>query len=296
MQFFALVDAARKGELPIRAPYELFGAVVQQCLSVIASDGGRFARTADLCQILSHKPYLNREAVDAILAELATNGYLQRHGFKNRYGADEPLHQLVDYQMIYGNFAAGSQTVDVYHGSKCLGEVPAINLLRIHGGAIVRFAGKCWRVQKRSREKILLHPAKSGTGAMDFTYASGGIHTDAFVADRLWQLLHAIEFEGNLFTASMRKAVIELREQVRRCCSPNQIPYSRSLEGIRYFTFAGYLVNKAVGLISTKPGFQASDLSLLVSSPIDWSTIPTDPAAYHAVFHLLFEPSSEQSI
>lgn len=40
LRFIALVDAAKKGELPIRSPYELFGAIGQQCLSVIASDGG----------------------------------------------------------------------------------------------------------------------------------------------------------------------------------------------------------------------------------------------------------------
>jgi len=296
LQFSALVDSGRKCELPIRAPYELFGAVAQQCLSVIASDGGRFTRVRDLCQIVKHKPYLTREAVDTVLAQLATNGYLQRHGFKNQYGAEEALHQLVDYRMIYGNFAAGSQTVDVYHGSKRLGEVPAVNLLRIHGGAAVRFAGKRWQVQKATREKILLRPARSASAAVDFAYASGGTHTDAFIADRLWQLLHAKEFDDSLLTVSLRKAVVESRDRLLGCCTHTQIPYVRSSDGIRYFTFAGYLVNKAMGLISTKPGFQADDLWLLVSSPIDWSAIPTDPAAYDSVFHLLFEPSSEQSI
>ena len=80
----------------------------QQCLSAIASDGGRFTRIADLCAFFKHQPHLGRTAVEEILGELAANGYLQRHGFKNQYGADERLHQLVDYRMIYGNFSAGS--------------------------------------------------------------------------------------------------------------------------------------------------------------------------------------------
>ena len=296
MRFAALVTAARNGELPIRAPYELFGAAAQQCLSIIASDGGRFTRVADLCRVTSHKPYLDRETMDVVLAELATNGHLQRHGFKNQYGAEEALHQLVDYQMIYGNFGTGSQTVEVYHGSKCLGEVPAGNLLRVHRGAIVRFAGKCWRVQKASRDKILLQTTKFGSGAIDFSYASGCVHADAFVADRLWQLLHDPEFDDAIFAASLRSSVVESRDQLRRFCTRDQIPYVRSIEGIRYFTFAGYLVNKAIGLISAKPGYQADDISLLVSSPIDWPTIPAVPADYQAVFHLLYEPSSEQSV
>ena len=294
--FAALVDAARKGELPVRAPFELFGAVAQQCLSVVASDGGRFTRIAELCELMDYRAYLDREAVESVLAELAANGYLQRHGFKNQYGAEEALHQLVDYQMIYGNFGAGSQTVDVYHSSKHLGDVPAVNLLRIHAGDTVRFAGKSWRVQKASRDRLLLQPAKASHGTVDFTYASGVIHADAFVANRLWQLLHEPGFSADLFALPVRKGVAEMKEQLTKCCSHGQIPFSRGSDGIRYFTFAGYLVNKAIGLIANKPGFQADDLVLQVSSPIDWPTIPSNPAAYQSVFHLLFEPSSEQSI
>lgn len=296
VRFAALVDAARQGELPIRSPYELFGAVAQQCLSIIASNGGRFTRIADLCHLTDHKPYLDRQAIEAVLAELAANGYLQHHGFKNQYGAEEPLHQLVDYQMIYGNFGAGSHSVDVYHGSKRLGEVPSTNLLRVHSGTAVRFAGKCWRVQKASRDKVQLQPAKSGSGAIDFTYASGAPRTDPSVADRMWQLLHAPEFDETVFTTSLGKAVVDLREQLRRQCAVDQMPYVRSTAGIRYYTFAGYLVNKAVGLFSGKAGFQADDFSLLVPSPVEWAVVPTDPFGYHAFFDLLFEPNSEQSV
>lgn len=295
LRFASLVDAARKGELPRRRPYELYGAVAQQVLSVIASDGGRFTRVAELCRIVRHKPHLDRSTVESILAQLAANGYLQAHGFKHQYGAEEPLHKLVDFQMIYGNFPAGSQTVDVYHGGKRLGDVPAINLLRIHPCSEVRFAGKCWRVQKASREKILLQPARPGH-AMDFAYASGGVQTDSFVANRVWEMLHADEFPEELFESSLRRAVVEARVRLRAACASNQIPYIRAADGIRYFTFAGYLVNKALGLTSRKARFKATDASLLVPSPIDWATIQPEPAAYEDVFPLLFEPSSDQSL
>lgn len=295
LRFASLVDAASKGELPRRRPYELYGAGAQQMLSVIASDGGRFTRVADLCQLVRHKPHLDRPTVESILAQLAANGYLQPHGFKNQYGAEEPLHELVDFQMIYGNFGAGSQTVDLYHGAKRLGDVRATNLLRIHRGSEVRFAGKCWRVQKASREKILLEPARPGH-AMDFTYASGGVGTDTFVANRVWQLLHAEEFPEDLFALSLRRSVGEARIRLRAACAITQIPYVRSADGIRYFTFAGYVVNKAIGLISRKASFKAGEASLLVPSPIDWAKIPSEPTAYDGVFPSLFEASSEQSL
>jgi ATP-dependent Lhr-like helicase len=56
------------------------------------------------------------------------------------------------------------------------------------------------------------------------------------------------------------------------------------------------LVNKAVGLISRKASFKAGDASLLVPSPIDWATVPAEPAAYEGVFPLPFQASSEQSL
>jgi ATP-dependent Lhr-like helicase len=87
----------------------------------------------------------------------------------------------------------------------------------------------------------------------------------------------------------------EARARLRAACAINQIPYVQSADGIRYFTFAGYLINKAVGLISRKARFKATDGSLLVPSPIDWATIPSEPTAYEDVFPSLFEASSEQS-
>jgi ATP-dependent helicase Lhr and Lhr-like helicase len=117
-----------------------------------------------------------------------------------------------------------------------------------------------------------------------------------FVANRLWQLLHAPEFPNELFAQSLSTRIIEVRDLVSRGSTAEQIPFTRSVEGIRYFTFAGQLVNKAIGLITRKPSFQADDLSLLVSSPVDWTTVPGDPDAYRDIFTTLFAPSSEQSL
>jgi ATP-dependent Lhr-like helicase len=296
LRFAALADAASKGELPVRSPYDLFGAVGQQCLSVIASEGGRFMRVADLCKLVTHHPYLSRDTIDSILADLAANNFLQRHAYKNRYGAEESLHRLVDTSLIYGNFGMGSQTVDIFHGVKRLGDVPAFNLMRIRKGISVRFAGKCWRVKQISRAGITLEPFRDTAEAVDFSYAGNEIHTDVFVADRIWKMLHSVEFPENLFAGELKQQITNFRDTLRNSCSAEQIPYQRSANGIRYFTFGGYLVNKALGLISGKPDFKSDDFSLLVPSPIEWASIPTRPADYEKIFHLLFLPSLEQSI
>lgn len=179
LEFMALLDAARKRELPIQAPFELFGAVAQQALSIIASDNGRFTRIADLCKSFEHRAYLDRTTVEQVLAELANKDYLQRHGFKNQYGAGENLHALVDYRMIYGNFGAGSQTIQIRHGSKVMGDIPTINLLRIQAGSLIRFAGRYWQVRNITNEHILVEPTSQRGKAVDFIYPGGA-----------WALMH----------------------------------------------------------------------------------------------------------
>lgn len=296
IRFAALLDAASKGELPVCEPYELFGAVGQQCLSIIASDHGRFTRIADLCNLFQHKPYLQREVVESILAELASSGFLQRHGYKNRYGADEEVHRLVDMKMIYGNFGIGSQTVDLFHGAKRLGEVPAINLLRIRGSVAVRFAGKNWRVKRVSREGIHLETCKGRAEAVEFSYGGSGITSTPYITDRMWAFIHTEGAVQDQFSTVLSETVRTFISSLCKSCDFPQIPFSRAAEGIRYYTFGGYIVNRAIGLFSGKPEFKADDVSLLVPSPVDWSSIPENPGEYEEFFHLLFESSSAQSI
>jgi len=92
--------------------------------------------------------------------------------------------------MIYGNFGAGSDLIAVYYKSKLLGEVPAINLIRTGSGAVMRFAGKNWVVQRASRDGVTVLPASTGRGALDFVYPGKGPPTDAFLPNRMWQLLY----------------------------------------------------------------------------------------------------------
>lgn len=295
IRFLALIQAARASELPIRRPFDLYGSVAQQCLSVIASDGGRFTRIADLCAFFKHQPHLGRTDVEEILGELAANGYLQRHGFKNQYGADERLHQLVDYRMIYGNFSAGSDSITVHYKSKLLGEVPAINLLRAGSGAVVRFAGKNWVVQRASRDGIMVLPASSARGAVDFVYPGKGPPTDAFLPNRMWQLLYESELPTDTLSRDLVEHVSALRDYLRGHCTHRQIPCFGRDGGTLYFTFAGYLVNKAIGL-STGKDFKADELTLWASAPVVWANIGDSPEAYEACFPSLFEVSSDLSI
>lgn len=296
LRFAVLLDAASKGELPIYKPFELFGAVGQQCLSAIASDDGRFTRVADLCEYLKHRSYLQREVVNSILTELVSSGFLQRHGYKNCYGASEELHRMVDMRLIYGNFGVSSQTVDLFHGAKRLGEVPSFNLLRIRCGVTVRFNGRNWRITSVSPNGIHLEACKSGTAVTELSYVGGEVSSDPYVSDRMWTFIHTVDAIDQQFTKALSRKMRDFVSAIRMECSKDQIPFVRSQEGIRYYTFGGYIVNRAAALYMGKPEFKADDYSLLVPSQIDWSSLPTNPTEFEGVFHLLFESTSAQSI
>lgn len=271
-------------------------AIGQQCLSIIASDNGRFTRIADLCTLFELHNYIQRHLVESICAELGNNNYLQKHGFKNQYGADNNLYRLVDYRLIYGNFGSGSRTVEIRYGSKVLGEVPADNLLRLRKGVLVRFSAKIWRINKISMEAINVEPTQVKGSIIDFTYSGGGIDSDAFICNRMWQLIYSKKLPVDILCLRLQKVIEQTVNSLRRVCSYEQVPYNRQLGGIRYFTFAGYLVNKAIALITNQLDYKADDISLLVNLPINWQSIPINPEAYEPIFHLLFEVSSQQSI
>jgi ATP-dependent Lhr-like helicase len=296
LRFGALIDAGRKGELSSKYPYELYGAIAQQCLSIIASNGGRFTRIADLMTQFVNHSHIDRKTVELILSELAKNEYLQPHGFKNQYGGAEKLYELVDYRLIYGNFPLGSQTVNVCYEAKLLGEVPAINIIRIKSGDSLRFAGQCWFVKKVSRECFSLTPARSGKETASFIYMTSGIRTDAFVANRMWELIHSKVFVDDIYESKLRNLISAYREQIQSICASDQVPFVNFPDGYKYYTFAGHLVNKAIGLIAQKPGYQADDISVSALTPIDWTNIAENPADFHTIYSYLFESSSEQTI
>ncbi len=109
-------------------------------------------------------------------------------------------------------------------------------------------------------------------------------------------MIHSEDVRMDVFAKNLQPRVFSLIDKIKQVSSENQIPYKRNAEGIIYYTFAGYLVNRAIGLFARMPEFKAEDLTLHVPSPIDWSSIPNHPLDYGDIFHLIFETSSKQSL
>lgn len=292
----AIIDSARAGALATRAPYRLFGAAAQQFLSVIASEGGKYTRIADLAESIAHLPHIDRAVAERILSELASRDYLKRHGFKNRYGAAENLYELVDQKLIYGNFPASSSTVDLWHGAKCLGSVPALNLLRVRPGAIVRFHATAWRVIKSSRDGFVLQPARGSRAAIDFTYGGKPQPLDTFIVDRVHQLLLTSPVEIDILHRSLKEQVAQAIQSYRDAVPDTAVPLFQRDGAYTYLTFGGQVVNRAIGILAGLESVVADEWSITVPAPIPWAGLPSTPEALAPIAHLLFEPNGDRTI
>lgn len=305
LRYLALIGAARKGELSSRGTYELFGAIAQQCLSVIAARK-EFVSIKSLLSTFEKVRYLDRPTLELIVNELMDRGYLKRDGIRNMYGPAGELHKLVNAMRIYGNFPVKAQEVKLFHGDKELGDVPLFNFGRTIGlGSYVIFKAEKWKILKITPRDLPqfvdVEPYTGKEECETFQYKGRGIGFETFLNEKMWEMIHGEDFPGNLLVGEeLRETVTDARESVRSMCKIDEIPYcflgGRPKEvKFRYFTFGGKLVNRAVRLI-TDPEGKEGDLWLDVHSRIDWKKLPTNPEDYESIFEKMFRQSPDQSI
>ncbi|AFM28237.1 DEAD/DEAH box helicase [Desulfomonile tiedjei] len=297
LRYLVLVDAARKGNLAQCETFELYGAVAQQCLSIIGSRQ-EYVSVKSLSETFEKLRYVDSATVERILSELARTDYLTSHEFMKQYGPGEGLHKLFKQRRIYGNFPIEAHMVEVRSGTEILGEVPHFSLENIELEDYVRFAANQWKVTNITEEGLELLPAEPppGVETKTFQYAGKGRGFETFLNEAMWGMIHAKEFPDELLEPQMRERMKQAREDAQILCEFNQIPQCPGDPGILYYTFAGRLVNEAVALITQQENYRVGDHWLQVRSPIDWKSIPTDPADYEPVFESMFHPSMDQSI
>jgi ATP-dependent Lhr-like helicase len=296
LKFCVLLESSAKGELPKKEPYELYGAVAQQCLSILASDEGSFIKASLLYDLTTHLSHVSKKEVDVMLNELEQKEYLKKHDFKYRYAAYKNSFQLIDHRMIYGNFSIGSKSVQLNHGAKYLGEVPEVNLLKLKKGSTVRFHGRYWRVTKLSSSLINLEPTNSKKNPVDFTYPGSKGNPDPFILDKVWEMLNSDQSYDRFFDGKTREYFSAILDLVKASIKKSSIPYHRLPNRVRYFTFGGLLVNRAIALYQDHYDFEADNISLTVKSPILWDQLSDQPQDYEMIYPKLFDKYTAQSI
>jgi len=291
LRHIALIDSAQKGELPSQHRYELFGAVAQQCLSVIASRKGKYTSLKELTKLFEHLGYVEEATLKSILDALAKRSFVTKHSFKTAYGAAEALHKLVAEKKIYGNFPEDLQTVKLMHRSTVIGEVHeiAIEAPHVMSGKPFLFAGRKWIFKKKEGDIVHVVPADPEVSGKPLNYVGSTLEFDAFLTDKMWHLIHAREFPYHLLHEDLQAEIEIARKVAQTFFSANEIPY---VEGrtynqnyIRYYTFGGVMVNTAIALLHGEGNAaDITDCWLQLHSPVDWQALPSDPMGYESVF------------
>ena len=295
--FSTLLQLGGDGVMPIAKPQQLWGAVAQQCLSFIQQEEGAFTQISELTAEVSALPHIDRAAVEKILSELASAELLQKHGFQNRYGAADGLWDMEKNKMLFGNFPLSSQTIDLRSGKQLLGSVPRYNLIRLGPGAKVRFASRVWRVQRVDSAAVELEPSTDGKDVFDLAYGgSRASGLDSFHADALHRSLYQLDEATSCMSASTWALIGPLLLRIRECADAGSIPFERSSDVFRHFTFAGQLANKVIANWFGDGALAESDLTITSKEPLDWSQLPVDPNSLRRRVEEVFSPSTRQTV
>lgn len=282
LKFMALVEAGRSGELPHAAPYDLYGSVAQQVLSIVGSKGPHYTRVADLLKVVDHLPYINRGSIEEIVLALIESDFLSAHPYKNQVGPGPEVYNLIDYRLIYGNFPLSASEVAVQHESRTLGTIPAINLRIVKPHDIIRFAHGSWTIQKVGPDGIRVIPNKNPAPTKQLRFGFGKAHMSTFLVDYIGRMVYAEEIKFATLSKSVRTQVLGALTELRSKTTRGEIPYIRQDNRFSYLTFAGLQVNQALALTCGDEVLEVNDYALVSSSEIAWSKISADPAAYDA--------------
>ncbi|MCL5972350.1 MAG: hypothetical protein M1499_07295, partial [Firmicutes bacterium] len=282
LKFMALIEAGRSGDLPHTAPYDLFGSVVQQILSVVGSKGAHYTRIADLVKVADHLPYINRELIDEIALGLTESEHLIAHPYKNQLGPGPEVYNLIDYRLIYGNFPLSAAEITIRYENRILGSIPAINLRIVKPHDVIRFAHGSWTIQKVGQDGIRVIPNKNPAPTKQLRFGFGKSHMTTFLVDYIGRMVYADEIIFATLSKPIRSQVLGALTGLRAKTCRTEIPYTRQDNRFSYLTFAGLQVNQAVALTSGVDVLEVNDYTLVTNSEIAWSKISADPAAYDA--------------
>jgi ATP-dependent Lhr-like helicase len=275
LHFEALVSQVRSGRIEREGSLDIYGAAVQQILSVILENGGAFVRVRDLAELFRPWPHLDRGAIEEMLSHMADAGVIQAHGFQNRYGAEEGLHWLRDLRLIWANFPSQSRNVKVMNSDRELASIPINNLPNIRNGTVIQISGGRWLVKQVSPDRIEVIPSQAKTG-LEIKYGGPAAPLDPTNLEEMLRLIDSPPLSlamGEGTAQRFRDGVAKLRP----CVGWERIGASKGGYGYRYLTFAGRAVNEAIARWAKVHSFGVDDLIITSSDPIDFTFLPDDP-------------------
>lgn len=273
--FSAMIQLASQGAMPNRGPRVLFGAALQQCLCAILQNGGGHTRVSDIAEQLEYHDAIDRTAIEAMLDELASQDLIQRHGFKNRFGASEGLWDLRDKNLIWGNFPLAGQTIDVTLNNRLVGLIPRANLMRLNRGATFLLGGQRYRVRDVIASAVRVEASQGQGPNVPLLFGEGGPPgLESFVANALWSWLFSVTQETSFMGPAQWERVSPHLDRVRSFVNHSSLPVAREDGMWTYFTFAGTTVNRVILAAVGCDTKGAGDIYLRAPKNLDWRRLP----------------------
>ena len=277
LTFLGLLRTARAGGgEPVR-PMELYGAVVQQVLSMLRERKGGYIRLADIVETLSSWPHLARSTVDQIADALVEGNLCVRHGFQNRIGGGERFHDLERLRLLWGNFPARSREVPIRVRGGDLGSVPASNLTRLTRGVQIQFAGRVWTVSNVQANRIDVVPVRGRGSVTEIGYLGMGSGVHPAALDKARQMLIDRNWELDELAKSEMEELETKWQDLSRMLVEAELPFARDNSGYCYLTFAGSLVNDVICRWEKLDVYRVDDLCIWSPRFIDFRGVPNDP-------------------
>jgi len=269
----ATLNRLQRGLLPIEQSFTLFGAAVQQMLSYLHERDGSFVRRVDFMGALGPPEHLGESTIELILAHLASEGILKRHGFKYSYGADEGFHRLRALRLLHGNYPASARSVAVCDNKREIGRMHVVNLLRLRPGVRFRFAGKVFEVASVTHEVVEVRHSKGRGPVIDLSYPGGAPSVHPVLLHDVLDFLATGTMEPDLMTAKDADWLGGKISRLRPLVQEGGVPFIRTQTGIAHLTFAGTLFNRTVAVSTGPTAGSSDDLWLVTEGPMSRNQI-----------------------
>jgi hypothetical protein len=159
-----------------------------------------------------------------------------------------------------------------------IGNVPAMNLLRLSPGVIVRFAGRHWCVRHIRADHIDVEPSRSA-GGVEISYGGTAARMDPAIVEEMLRLLDA-GIDNPAMAMEASRTFRAAAERMSRHVAWDRVPLARDGQGhYHYFTFRGRLLNSVIARWAALDAFDAGDVVLRTGRRLDLSALPGDPRA-----------------
>jgi ATP-dependent Lhr-like helicase len=240
LAFQAVLHQVRSGQLPSARPLRMYGAAVQQILSVVTHEGDqayRFTSVTRLVELLRPWPHLTAEVTESLVERLVDLGLLRRHPVRTAVGPTEDAYTLLDEGDLWGNFPVASSQVPVTLGSNTLGRLPVDVVASMQQGHVFVFAGRRLEVVSRTRRSLAVRVAK-GRATLQISYGGSAPPVSPSLTAAMWTVMERGQYYQDVAPGW---APSEELRAVAACAQQGVLPASRSGRGT--YTFAGRHLN-----------------------------------------------------